>query len=250
MSQLELPMALTNNLAKLIALLFFSSTATSSPLIKRQTSAYAPVQHSCPSTPLVRPATGISSSEHEYFFARKIAASVALELWLLKINPGFVTVQWPSVGLATSGGGLRSTFEGAGVIQAFDARDSNTGISGLYQALTYHSGLSGGSLLLSSVAASNWATISSIKTSLWDSTFAEPLTSAIEDAIFADLTAKQASGFTPTLADAFGRILSWDLFSGSDGGVATTLSGLALKSGFLARLVPYPIITAIQVSSF
>jgi lysophospholipase len=243
-------MTLTRCFTKLIVLLYLSSTTTSIPLTRRQSSAYAPVQHSCPSTPLVRPANGISNSEFDYFVGRKIVASVALELWLLKVNPGFLTVKWPSIGLATSGGGLRSTFEGAGVLQAFDARDSNASTSGLYQALTYHSGLSGGSLLLSSVAASNWATISSIKTSLWDSTFAQFATPEIEAAIFTDLAAKSAAGFVPTLADAFGRLMAWGLFSGPDGGVADTLSGLASKSGFLARLVPYPIITAIQVSIF
>ena len=49
------------------------------------------------------------------------------------------------VALTTSGGGYRSMLSGAGVIQGFDERDSSVSTSGLYQALTYQAGLSGGS---------------------------------------------------------------------------------------------------------
>lgn len=103
---------------------------------------YAPVKTSCPSTALVRPANGISPDESNYFNSRKAKADVGLAAWL-KGRGNFSTDRLPSVGLASSGGGFRALLEGAGVVQALDGRDSNVGTSGLYQGLTYESGLSG-----------------------------------------------------------------------------------------------------------
>lgn len=103
---------------------------------------YAPIPTSCPSTALVRPAAGIGSQESKYYAARKTKADVGLAAWLKK-QGRFSTSSLPSVGLASSGGGYRALLEGAGVVQAFDARDSNSSTSGLYQGLTYEAGLSG-----------------------------------------------------------------------------------------------------------
>ena len=61
--------------------------------------------------------------------------------------------------------------ETAGVVQAFDIRDSNVGTGGVYQGLTYQSGLSGGSWFLSSLAGNNWPTVTSLKTGLWEQAF-------------------------------------------------------------------------------
>lgn len=89
------------------------------------------------STPLVRAATGLSASESTYLSARSPIATAALAKWLSKTNSAFPTTNLPTVALTTSGGGLRSLLTGAGVIQAFDARDSNVGTSGIFQGLTY-----------------------------------------------------------------------------------------------------------------
>lgn len=113
-------------------------------LSKRQDglTPYQPVSTSCPDTPLVRNATGLSPQESDYISSRKDKADAALASWLEK-HGSFNTDSQPSVALASSGGGYRALLSGAGVVQAFDARDSDTDVSGLYQALTYHSGLSG-----------------------------------------------------------------------------------------------------------
>ena len=103
---------------------------------------YQPVSTACPNTPLVRDATELGSQEKDYVSSRKQKADKALADWLQK-QGSFSTDNQPSVALATSGGGYRALLSGAGVVQAFDARDSNTSVSGLYQGLTYHSGLSG-----------------------------------------------------------------------------------------------------------
>lgn len=140
----------------LVALSLLSSTALAAPasvpelyaegvqeLGKRQAlSRYQPVSAACPDTPLVRDATELGSEEAAYISSRKEKADAALADWLQK-QGSFSTDTQPTVALASSGGGYRAHLAGAGVIQAFDARDSNTSVSGLYQALTYHSGLSG-----------------------------------------------------------------------------------------------------------
>lgn len=103
---------------------------------------YAPAPASCPGTPLVRPAQGISADESSYYNARKSKTDAALAAWLGK-HGKFSTAKQPSVAFAGSGGGYRALLESAGVIQALDGRDGNFGTSGLFQGLTYEAGLSG-----------------------------------------------------------------------------------------------------------
>jgi lysophospholipase len=144
--------------------------------------------------------------------------------------------------------------EGAGVVQAFDSRDSKLSTAGLYQALTYQGGLSGGSFLLGALSANNWPTISSIQSGLWNSGLSEGLTepggglsALFNDAqILADVNAKDNAGFDPVLTDPWGRLISYQLFYGTDGGVTDKLSGITKLSNFVANSVPYPIITAIE----
>jgi lysophospholipase len=110
---------------------------------KRATiSGYQPISAECPDTPLVRDATEIAPEEAAYITSRKEKADAALAEWLQK-QGAFSNDSQPTVALASSGGGYRAQLAGAGVVKAFDARDSNTSVSGLLQGLTYHSGLSG-----------------------------------------------------------------------------------------------------------
>ena len=111
---------------------------------KRATiSGYQPISAACPAdTPLVRDAGELGPEESAYISSRKEKADAALADWLQK-QGAFSTDSQPTVALASSGGGYRAQLAGAGVVKAFDARDSNTSVSGLFQALTYHSGLSG-----------------------------------------------------------------------------------------------------------
>lgn len=105
-------------------------------------SGYQPISAACPNTSLVRDATAIAPEESAYISSRKQKADVALAAWLQK-QGAFSNDSQPTVALASSGGGYRAQLAGAGVVKAFDARDSNTSVSGLMQGLTYHSGLSG-----------------------------------------------------------------------------------------------------------
>ena len=219
-------------------------------------SPYAPFQAACPATPLVRPATGLSSSETNYLANRKPKASAALAAWLKKTDLGFGTSGLPTVALTTSGGGYRSLLSGAGVIQGFDARDSTVGTSGIFQGLTYEAGLSGGAWLLSSFAGNNYPTISSLRDSLWETAFQDSLllpdnllSAVAYAAVTNDVLAKNAAGFPPTLTDPWGRLLSYQLLKGLDGGVSSRLSGISTLSNFTAYNVPYPIITALGVKT-
>lgn len=230
---------------------------TASP-VPRALTAYAPVPATCPSTPLVRVANGISSAESSYISQRYTQASTALTAFLQSTNATFSPTKLPVVALTTSGGEYRSVLTGAGVIQGFDSRDSQTGVSGLFQALTYQTGLSGGSLLLSSLAGNNYPTISFLRNNLWENAFQNSLlvpgnllTAGIAyDDIIADIASKDAAGYAPTLTDPWGRLLSYQLLEGYDGGVSDTLSGITALSNFTQFNVPYPIITSLGVKTF
>ena len=219
-------------------------------------SGYAPIPATCPGTALVRTATGLSASESSYISSRAPIASAALGAWLKKVNSAFSTANLPAVALTTSGGGLRSLLTGAGVIQALDSRDSNVGTSGLYQGLTYQAGLSGGGWLLSSFAGNNYPTISNLETTLWTTAFAESLlvpgnleVGGAYAQISADVVAKNAAGYPPTIVDVYGRLLAYQLLKGPDGGVAIELSSITGFSNFTSHNVPFPIITSLNVET-
>ena len=225
--------------------------ATDAELLNRAVSHYAPISAACPSTPLVRPATSLGSEEASYISSRKSKADVSLSSWL-KQRGSFSTSDYPVIGFASSGGGYRALLETAGVVQGFDVRDSNVGTSGVYQALTYESGLSGGSWFLSSLAGNNWPTVTSLNHGLWERAFQNSLLvpanllsiSGLTEyaAITTEIAAKQAAGYDATIVDPYGRLLSYQLLYGKDGGVAVRLSGLASLSNFTSHNVPYPII--------
>nr|OQO31906.1 hypothetical protein B0A51_01101 [Rachicladosporium sp. CCFEE 5018] len=215
---------------------------------------YQPVPTTCPTTPLVRPATGINSQESSYISLRRARASIALASWLKK-QGNFTTATQPVVGLTSSGGGYRSLLESAGVLQAFDARDSTANVSGVYQALTYHAGLSGGAWFLSSLSGNNWPTVSYLRDNLWEQAFQNSLllpanilsTSAATEyaLITTDIGSKQAANYDVSVVDPYGRLLSYQLLQGPDGGVATYMSSLATFSNFTNYNVPYTVITAL-----
>ena len=232
---------------KLFLLLLHVTTLTSALSLP---SLYAPIPAACPSTPLVRPADGLSASESSYLHNRKPKADASLKAWLQKTNPALSTLKLPRVALTSSGGGYRALLCGAGVIQGLDARDSNVSTSGLFQSLTYQTGLSGGAWLLSSFFGANYPTITSLKEGLWKQAFQDGLGNPGAPAYVAitdDVVSKQDAGFPPTLTDPWGRLLSYQLLYGPNGGVATRLSSIASLSSFTSQVIPYPIITGLGV---
>ena len=214
-------------------------------------SHYAPQKHSaCPAHSLVRAAKGISPAEASYIQARNVKASAALSAWVKKVDPGFGADKMPVVALANSGGGFRALLTGAGVIKSFDGREGSDGTNGLYQGLSYHSGLSGGSWLLSSLMANDWPTITSLQDTLWVSKFKRGLIfQGLNPRIQWDLASKRMEGEQSSLVNLWGRALSYMLLKGKHGGVDSTLSSIADSSSFQNHAVPYPIITAVQIDT-
>jgi lysophospholipase len=211
--------------------------------------SYAPEDAYCEPN-LVRPAEGLNRREVEYVAARKQKADVALAAWLKK-QGNFKTDSLPTVGFASSGGGMRAMYLSAGVIQAFDDRESTGSLAGLYQAFTYHAGLSGGSWLVASLAGNNWPTVSSLSP-LWSAGFDKsPLISSnlLGDAaryayIVAALAAKQAAGFAISIVDPYGLGITSALFPSQVDISSLRLSGLTSLSAFKNHEAPFPIITA------
>jgi lysophospholipase len=68
--------------------------------------------------------------------------------------------------------------------------------------------------------------------------------------------AKDAAGFSPTLVDVYGRLLSYQLLSpeaqdlSTDGAVTKTLSSVVSASNFTNHAVPFPIITSRGINTF
>ncbi|PSK35009.1 Lysophospholipase 1 [Elsinoe australis] len=220
-------------------------------------SAYAPLTVPCPRSSLNRAANGLGTAETAYIAGRRTKADAALAAWLRRVDPAFDTSKLPVLGLSTSGGGYRSLLNGAGVVQAFDERDSNVGTSGVFQGLSYYSGLSGGAWLLSSLSGNNWPTISVLRDTLWADRFEDSLlvpnnllSALAYVAVINDILAKNAAGFDPTVVDPWGRLLSYQLLRGINGGVLERLSGLANKANLTSHNVPFPIMTALGVETF
>lgn len=217
---------------------------------------YAPQSVSCPSTSLVRPATGLNTEEANYFESRMPRAAAALATYLGTRDSTFSTASQPSVAFTSSGGGYRALLETAGVIQALDARDGNFSTSGIFQGLTYEAGLSGGAWFLSSFSGNNWPTVSSLRDGLWEKAFrAGPLlpaniqTTDKYPEIVADIVAKHDAGFENTIVDPYGRLLSYQLLYGEDGGDDIRLSSLTSFSNFSNFDVPFPVITALGIDN-
>lgn len=122
----------------------------------------------------------------------------------------------------------------------------------MYQALTYHAGLSGGGWLLSSISGNNFPTISYLKNTLWKQAFQDSLLDpafllvavAYADVV-TDILQKDGAGFDTTLVDPYGRLLSYQLLSGAFGGVGTTMSGITSMKNFTTFMAPIPIITSL-----
>ncbi|TKA45585.1 hypothetical protein B0A54_04124 [Friedmanniomyces endolithicus] len=240
--------------AAIIAVSYAVAPCCAARLERHTADAYAPQRATCPTSSIVRPASSLATGEAQYIAARKIIADAALASWLKKVNETFDTdtSTLPTLGLAGSGGGYRALLNEAGILQAMDARDSNSSVNGLYQAFTYHAVLSGGGWLATSLAAWNWPTISYLQENVYEPNlqnglllpggFYAPLAYA---QILADVAAKAAAGYPVTAGDIYGRLLGCNLFPGTDGGVSLTMSGLTSSSNFTKHKVPYPIITSI-----
>lgn len=123
---------------------------------------YAPDAAPCPTYSLLREADGIVDEELRYIQNRQIQTAQEFEKFIRQLQiPGLNVEQLFSstnarnakIGLAFSGGGLRSLFTGAGALSAMDGRiehEYEMNMGGLLQSASYMSGLSGGGWLIGS----------------------------------------------------------------------------------------------------
>ncbi len=187
-------------------------------------------------------------------------AEASLRAWLtgigLNTNDYNANIILPRIALATSGGGFRALLTGAGVIQAFDGREQTTRtlFSGLLQGITYQTGTSGGAWLLSSFAANNYPTISSLRDSLWIQRFqfypnSNPAQPNYTRILTAQIAGKKEAGFKVTTADVWGRYLAFDFLQSPNGGPNVTFDQITSTDAFKSFSLPFPIVTTIQFDS-
>lgn len=136
--------------------------------------------------------------------------------------------------MAISGGGYVSSLNGLGAYQAMDARyppavSARTG--GLAQCLTYITGLSGGSIAVSTLAGNDFPTLADLVPT-WNSTvniFTGPNVSNINNyygSIFETVGQKAEAGFNVSLSDILGRLFSSEFIQGTNGGINKTYSDI------------------------
>ena len=236
---------------------------------------YTPKNVDCPSTrPSVRSASTLSKSESDFLNARRKKTIPAMRDFLssLKIDGFDVNAYFerhnsnqsslPNVGLAFSGGGYRACLNGAGAVQAFDSRESNSsvqngGLGGLLQSATYVAGLSGGSWLVGSIYVNNFTTISDLlnNDNVWgfdNSIFEGPDDGGIQlldstdyfDTIHDEVDDKENANYNTTITDYWGRALSFQMVNATDGGPAFTWSSIRDQPGFSDGEMPYPLVVA------
>ncbi|KAJ6256849.1 Lysophospholipase [Drechslerella dactyloides] len=223
---------------------------------------YGPFQVTNPREPIVvRDATELAREEAAWLAGRKKVANAALVDFLGRVDmkdfdhKAFLSGYTPTVGLAFSGGGYRAMLNGAGVINAFDARSPKSmkpgGLGGLLQGSTYLSGLSGGGWLVGTLAVNGFPSIEQILSSkrLWKledsivSPFGKPL--SYYPSIFAQAKEKSDAGFDITLTDIWSLMLARVFIDQPDGGPKTTLSGVAESNAFKSFEMPFPIFIAL-----
>lgn len=126
-----------------IVVAWFASEASA------QAASYAPNVGACPSTPLLRQSNGsLASGESAYVDARLQAASSSWATFAQ--TAGYTLNAPPRTALACSGGGYRASLYCAGVMSAFDSRNTSSPVAGVLDRAAYLAGLSGGSWTVSS----------------------------------------------------------------------------------------------------
>jgi lysophospholipase len=167
----------------------------------------------CPNGSFIVSSAALYPDEASWLPQRVPIAEASLKTWLtgigLDANDFNASKVVPRVALTSSGGSYRALLTGAGVIQAFDGREQTTRtlFSGLLQGMTYQTGTSGGAWLLTSFAANNYPTISSLRDSLWIQRFQyfpfapNPVQPDYEVIAIAQIVSKKEASFKVTAAD-------------------------------------------------
>lgn len=257
------------------ALLAFTALASAATTLNETIFNYAPVEEKCPAKDAtyfynsttnegyIRANDVISQDEYSYIAARQVKTSDNLINFLddLKI-PDYNQTSFSdyfdilnqttiNVGLAFSGGGFRALFTGAGEIMALDSRTTNdSSLKGLLDSSAYISGLSGGSILLSTLLFNNWTSVEELinsNTTIWNTTN-PPVSSDLTfwTGLLEEVMPKKEAGYEITLVDLYGRILSRYMFEKDDDnyGLNTLWSDIKYTDAFVDYDLPFPMILA------
>ena len=241
------------------------------------TNSYVPANVTCDDDiNLIRDASKtLSDNETSWLQKRDPIAAEALQSFIHRAMSNFSSNNFvetifanystaPKVGIAASGGGYRAMLSGAGMIAAMDNRTvgaNDHGLGGLLQGSTYLAGLSGGNWLTGTLAWNNWTSVQDIlnmaynesDSEIWDLDHSIVTPGGINifktgsrwDHISDAVQAKQDAGFNISLADVWGRALSYNFFpSLYRGGVGYTWSTLRDADVFKNGEMPFPISVA------
>ncbi|CCM05117.1 uncharacterized protein FIBRA_07325 [Fibroporia radiculosa] len=281
--------------------------ALCSPLLvacqEEAAAAYAPTLGACPEgVSLIRNAGSgsrqtLSADEYVYISGRE--EKVLPDAWRFYLDtvtesvrdlvdmPAYVSEildgsygysGYPRFGIATSGGGYRAAIFGAGVLNALDGRNTSSlkaGTGGLLQSATYLAGLSGGNLLVTSLAQANFPTFSDLifgssdeNVNSWGGWNAEidlldVSTNATVDEdyliqLVEEIVGKYEMGFPVTICDVWARTLSRHFVNGTNledfsnpdltHGAGVTFSSIATVDSFVNYEQPFPIIVIDSLS--
>ncbi|OWB57116.1 hypothetical protein B5S28_g3042 [[Candida] boidinii] len=245
------------------------------------TDSYAPGKVQCPSfiydteynTPdhhgFTRKATTLSKSEIDWLEERHKITDQNLK-WFLNLadmrdlnTDQFIDSLDRSIniGLAFSGGGYRAMLTAAGEISGLDNRTNGIMEYGLpiLPAVSYITGLSGGSWFLGTLAYNNWTSVQDIintrgqKNAIWDlknSIFTGHGANVFKDvsywrSILKDLKLKKDAGFEISLTDPWSRTLSHQFFPNlTDFGASMSFSDIRDFPVFKNHEMPFPIFVA------
>ena len=241
-----------------------STSNSSTPALPN--TGYAPSYVPCPPQLSIRQnVTALSPEEQAWRTKRAPNVLGALKSYLPRANisgfdvDGYLTKlsnqSAPVIALAVSGGGSVSGLGGLGIWQAMDERYPpavKAGTGGLGQCLTYLTGLSGGGYLtVSSIVSNNFDTVDEIRSNVnFDVDFdvgPNPnATTAYFTNIFENVAAKAEMGFSVSITDVFGQLLSeylnpaWQV-NKSYSDIATNISQ------FQNAMAPMPILVFTEV---
>ncbi|SMR53293.1 unnamed protein product [Zymoseptoria tritici ST99CH_1A5] len=216
---------------------------------------YAPKPGLCPSTPLVRIAQGLSSSEQAWYNNKKPKADAALRSWLRQFG-SFNVNSMPTIGSALAGGFLRASLLSAGIHQQLDGTEGSGPMAGLLQAITYETTLSGSTAFQGGLIQNNWPSISSLSNNIWQpkyqyglNTLKDPDRPNSGAELASDVGSKSNAGYPATLIDMYGRLISYANLYGDHGGIRALISDGRRQSKFTNGEVPMPIFTSIGSST-
>jgi lysophospholipase len=206
----------------------------------------------------------ISQDEYSYISARQVKATNNLIEFLDNLQiPDYNQSSFANyfdllnqsninIGLSFSGGGFRALLTGAGELMALDSRTTkNSTLKGLLDSSAYITGLSGGSILLSTLIFNNWTSVENIindnNTSIWNMT-QSPISTDISywTKLLNEVSPKKNAGYDISLIDIFGRILSRYMFEKDNDnyGLNFLWSDIKYIDSFIDYDMPFPMIAA------